>query len=152
MSKLAEKDEVMGEARGRRRVRDITFWGDGQKCSSFKGPQAVPARPSGRGTFGRNNVLGNKEGIGTIPLSVPGKLLLVFDSAVNLVWGPAGPMTILLCLTTTVWTRSTPLKVKVRFTLQLAVYCQSVRLGTKPFEVYDQRFSFLQLNPCGHSP
>jgi hypothetical protein len=42
----------------------------------------VPARPSGRGKFGRGNFLGSKEGKGTIPLSVPGKLLLVFDSAV----------------------------------------------------------------------
>jgi hypothetical protein len=52
------------------------------------------------------------------------------------------------------WTQldSTPLtEVRVRITLRLAVYRQSVRLGAKPLEVYDQRF-FLQLNPNGHSP
>jgi hypothetical protein len=31
-------------------------------------------------------------------------------------------------------------KVKFRFTLRLAVYRQSVRLGVKPLETYDQRF------------
>jgi hypothetical protein len=34
--------------------------------------------------------------------------------------------------------------------LRLAVYCQSVGLGTKPLETHDQRFFWL--NPCGHSP
>jgi hypothetical protein len=41
--------------------------------------------------------------------------------------------------------------VKVRVTLQLAVYRQSVRLGVKPLECHYQRF-FFQLNPCGNSP
>jgi hypothetical protein len=43
------------------------------------------------------------------------------------------------------------LSLKVEVTLRLAVYRQSVRLGTKPLETHDQRF-FFQLNPCGRSP
>jgi hypothetical protein len=43
------------------------------------------------------------------------------------------------------------LKVKVRVTLQLEVYHQSVCLVVKPLETHDQRL-FFQLNPCGHSP
>jgi hypothetical protein len=43
------------------------------------------------------------------------------------------------------------LKVRVRVTLQLAVYHQSVRPGTKPLETHDQYFLF-QLNTCGYSP
>jgi hypothetical protein len=42
-------------------------------------------------------------------------------------------------------------KVKVKNTLRLAVYRQSVHLGAKLLEDNDQRF-FLQLNPCGQSP
>jgi hypothetical protein len=42
-------------------------------------------------------------------------------------------------------------RVRVRVTLRLAVYSQSVRLGVKPLETHDQSF-FSQLNPCGHSP
>jgi hypothetical protein len=42
-------------------------------------------------------------------------------------------------------------KIKVRATLRLAVYRQSVRIGVKPLETHDQRpFSF-QLSPCGNS-
>jgi hypothetical protein len=33
---------------------------------------------------------------------------------------------------------SLPLRVRVRVTLRLAVYRQSVRLGDKPLETYDQ--------------
>jgi hypothetical protein len=40
--------------------------------------------------------------------------------------------------------------VKVRVTLRLAVYRQSVHLGVKLLETHDQRF--FQLNPCSHSP
>jgi hypothetical protein len=40
---------------------------------------------------------------------------------------------------------------RIWVTLWLVVYHQSVRLGTKPLEDYDQRFS-LQLDPCSHSP
>jgi hypothetical protein len=43
------------------------------------------------------------------------------------------------------------LKVRVRVTLQLAVYHQSVHLGTKPFETHNQYFLF-QLNTCGYGP
>jgi hypothetical protein len=43
-------------------------------------------------------------------------------------------------------------KVKVKVTLRLAVYHQSVRLSVKPLEVHDQRFFFFQLNSCGDSP
>jgi hypothetical protein len=39
---------------------------------------------------------------------------------------------------------------RVRVTLRLAVYRQSVRLGDKPLETHDQRL-FFQLNPCGQS-
>jgi hypothetical protein len=39
---------------------------------------------------------------------------------------------------------------KVKVTLQLAVYRQSVRLGVKPLETHDQ--TFFQLNSCGNSP
>jgi hypothetical protein len=39
---------------------------------------------------------------------------------------------------------------KVKVTLRLAVYRQSVRLGVKPFEIHDQ--TFFQLNSCGNSP
>jgi hypothetical protein len=35
---------------------------------------------------------------------------------------------------------------RVTVTSRLAVYC------AKPLENHDQRFCFLQLNPCGHSP
>jgi hypothetical protein len=41
-------------------------------------------------------------------------------------------------------------KVKVKVTLRLAVYRQSVRLGVKPLENYDH--IFFQLNSCGNSP
>jgi hypothetical protein len=54
----------------------------------------------------------------------------------------------------TPWRLSCPLdlaKVKIRVTLRLAIYRQSVRLGAKPLEDHDQIF-FPQLNPCGHSP
>jgi hypothetical protein len=37
-------------------------------------------------------------------------------------------------------------KVKVKVTLRLAIYRQSVRLGMKPLETHDQSF-FFQLNP-----
>jgi hypothetical protein len=40
---------------------------------------------------------------------------------------------------------------KVKVTLRLAVYRQSVRLGDKPLETHDQRL-FLQLSSCGNSP
>jgi hypothetical protein len=42
-------------------------------------------------------------------------------------------------------------RVRVRATLRLAVYGQSVHLDTKPLETHDQYFSF-QLNTCGYSP
>jgi hypothetical protein len=41
-------------------------------------------------------------------------------------------------------------RVRIRDTLRLAVYRQSVRLGAKPFKTHDQYF--FQLNTCGHSP
>jgi hypothetical protein len=44
----------------------------------------------------------------------------------------------------------TLIEVKVRVTLRLAVYRQSVRLGVKPLETHDQTF-FFQLNSCGNS-
>jgi hypothetical protein len=37
---------------------------------------------------------------------------------------------------------STQLKVKVKVTLRLAVYRQSVRLGVRPLETHDQIFFF----------
>jgi hypothetical protein len=37
-------------------------------------------------------------------------------------------------------------------TLWLAAYCQSVHLSIKPLEDHDQKLSFPQLNPYGHSP
>jgi hypothetical protein len=40
-------------------------------------------------------------------------------------------------------------KVKVKVTLRLAVYRQSVHLGVKPLETHDQ--TFFQLNSCGNS-
>jgi hypothetical protein len=40
---------------------------------------------------------------------------------------------------------------RVRVTLRLAVYCQSVRLGDKPLETHDQNI-FFQMSTCGHSP
>jgi hypothetical protein len=44
-------------------------------------------------------------------------------------------------------------RVKIRVTLQLAVYRQSVRLGDKPLETHDQYIlSFFQRNPCGYNP
>jgi hypothetical protein len=42
-------------------------------------------------------------------------------------------------------------RLRVRVTLRLAVYHQSVRLGAKPLETHDQYFIF-QLNTCGYSP
>jgi hypothetical protein len=41
-------------------------------------------------------------------------------------------------------------RVRVRATLLLAVYRQSLCLSAKPLEAHDQ--SFCQLNPCTHSP
>jgi hypothetical protein len=41
-------------------------------------------------------------------------------------------------------------RVRVRVTLRLAIYRQSVRLGDKPLKTHDQHF--FQLNACGHSP
>jgi hypothetical protein len=35
------------------------------------------------------------------------------------------------------------IRVRVRVTLRLAVYSQSVRLGAKPLEIHDQRFFFV---------
>jgi hypothetical protein len=40
---------------------------------------------------------------------------------------------------------------RVRFTLKLAVYRQSVRLGDNPLETHNQNFIF-QLKTCGYSP
>jgi hypothetical protein len=42
-------------------------------------------------------------------------------------------------------------RVRVRMTLRLAVYHQSVRLGTEPHETHGQKY-FPQVNTCGHSP
>jgi hypothetical protein len=42
-------------------------------------------------------------------------------------------------------------KVKVKITLRLAVYRQSVRLDVKYLETHDLRF-FFQLSPCGNTP
>jgi hypothetical protein len=42
-------------------------------------------------------------------------------------------------------------RVRVRVTLRLAVYRQSVCLGDKPLKTHDQQF-FSQLNTRGHSP
>jgi hypothetical protein len=47
--------------------------------------------------------------------------------------------------------RAALVKVKDKVTLRLAVYRQSLHLGTKPLEVHDQRF-LLQLNSFGRSP
>jgi hypothetical protein len=46
--------------------------------------------------------------------------------------------------------QSETVKVRVRPTLRLGVYRQSLHLGAKPLETHDQYF--FQLNPCGHSP
>jgi hypothetical protein len=42
------------------------------------------------------------------------------------------------------------IQLRVRITLQLAVYLKSVCLGAKPLQIHDQQF--FQLNPCGYSP
>jgi hypothetical protein len=47
---------------------------------------------------------------------------------------------------------SSCLPVRVRVTVRLTVYRQSVRLGDKPLEDHDQSFFLLQPNPCGHRP
>jgi hypothetical protein len=47
---------------------------------------------------------------------------------------------------------TTPVRVRVRVTLRLAFYRQSVRLGADPLETHGQNFIFSQLNTCGHSP
>jgi hypothetical protein len=44
-----------------------------------------------------------------------------------------------------------PNRVRVRVTLRLAVYCQSVRLGAEPLDIHSQ-ICFPQLNSCGQSP
>jgi hypothetical protein len=41
---------------------------------------------------------------------------------------------------------------RVRVTLWIVVYRQSVRLGTETLVDHYQRFFLFQLNPCGHSP
>jgi hypothetical protein len=38
--------------------------------------------------------------------------------------------------------------VKIKVTLRLAVYRQSVRLGVKPLETHDQTFLFFNLTPA----
>jgi hypothetical protein len=43
-------------------------------------------------------------------------------------------------------------KVKVKVTIRLAVYRQSVGLRVKPLEAHEQRPFFSSLNTCGHSP
>jgi hypothetical protein len=45
----------------------------------------------------------------------------------------------------------TSVKVKVKFTLRLVFYRQSVSVCVKPLETHDQTF-FFQLNPCGNNP
>jgi hypothetical protein len=47
---------------------------------------------------------------------------------------------------------SLSLSVRVRFTLRLAVYLQSVRLRAEPLETHGQNFFVSQLNTCGHCP
>jgi hypothetical protein len=47
----------------------------------------------------------------------------------------------------TIW-----IKVKIKVTLRLAVYRQSVYLGVKLLETHDQKFYFPQLNPFDISP
>jgi hypothetical protein len=44
---------------------------------------------------------------------------------------------------------SAKVKVKVKITLRLVVYHQSIRLGAKPLKNHDQRL-FSQLRPCGN--
>jgi hypothetical protein len=44
-----------------------------------------------------------------------------------------------------------PHPVRVKVTLRLAVYLQSVRLGAEPLETHNQNF-FPQMNTGGHSP
>jgi hypothetical protein len=56
----------------------------------------------------------------------------------------------LFCLTADSRLRLTRFKIKVKVTLWLAVYCQSVRLGVKIRETHDQRF--FQPKHCGPSP
>jgi hypothetical protein len=48
------------------------------------------------------------------------------------------------------WNSGTWLILKVKVTLRLAVYRQSVRLDVRPLEAHDQRL-FFQLNSCGNS-
>jgi hypothetical protein len=48
------------------------------------------------------------------------------------------------------WLPIVRVRVRVKVTLRLAVYHQSVRLGVKPLETQDQ--ILFQVNPCGHSP
>jgi hypothetical protein len=48
------------------------------------------------------------------------------------------------------WSLNSLVRVKVKVTLRLEVYHQSVRLGVKPLESHDQ--TFFQLNLCGNSP
>jgi hypothetical protein len=43
-------------------------------------------------------------------------------------------------------------RVRVRVTLRLAVYRQSIRLGDKPLETHDSSFFIFQLNICDYSP
>jgi hypothetical protein len=47
---------------------------------------------------------------------------------------------------------TTTLLVRVRVTLRLAVYRQSVRLGAEPVETHAQNLFFSQMNTCGDSP
>jgi hypothetical protein len=54
-------------------------------------------------------------------------------------------------LSSVIWLSSQSQRVRVRITLRLAVYGQSVRLNAKPHQTHGQHF-FFQLNPCGHSP
>jgi hypothetical protein len=49
-----------------------------------------------------------------------------------------------------VYAKAVVSSVRVRVTLRLAVYRESVRLGAKPLETHDQYF--FQLNTCSYSP
>jgi hypothetical protein len=54
------------------------------------------------------------------------------------------------CLTTNSWCQLTLNQLlRVRITLRLAVYRQSVRLGVKPLEIHDQRIIFFNWTPHG---
>jgi hypothetical protein len=74
-------------------------------------------------------------------------------SGISLFWSQLWLTSLLVCLllASVFYWSELRVRVRVRVSLRLAVYRQSVRLGDKPLETTTSNIIF-QLNTCGHSP